>query len=171
MTTLEYALTYAACGWAVFPVYGILAGQCACGNPDCSSPGKHPMTSNGCKAATTDIKQITDWWSHNPDTNIGIATGSASGLVVVDVDDGEGKVGSKSLRKLESDFEPLPREFVVRTGGGGLHIYLTSPHKEIRNSAGKVADNVDIRGENGYVVAPPSKHISGNQYIWEACNA
>lgn len=171
MNMLEHAHQYASRGWAILPLYSIDNGQCACGNPDCSSPGKHPMTSNGCKGATTDITQITDWWSHNPNANIGIATGSASGLFVVDVDDGDGKIGSESLQKLEREFEPLPRDFVVHTGGGGLHIYLATPPSEIRNSAGKLAANIDVRGDGGYVVAPPSIHASGKRYSWETVNA
>ena len=57
----------------------------------------------------------------------------------------------------------------LRTGGGGLHIYLSAqPNITIRNSAGQLGDGIDVRGHGGYVVAPPSKHISGKEYEWTA---
>lgn len=171
MSILEHALQYADRGWSVFPVYGIENGQCTCGNSDCSSAGKHPMTSGGCKDASIDPAQVNEWWRCNPKANIGIATGQVSGLVVIDVDDGVSKQGFESLQNLETRNEPLPRDFVVRTGGGGLHIYLAAPENNIRNSAGKIAPNIDVRGDGGYVVAPPSLHISGKAYTWEMLHA
>ena len=171
MKMIDCALDYASRGWAVFPVYGITDGYCACGDPTCSSPGKHPMIGGGCKSATTNAGTISNWWTEYPNANIGIATGSGSGLLVVDVDEGPGKNGFASLAKLEDQVGLIPKNLVVRTGSGGQHIYLKAPDTVVRNSASKLAPFIDIRGEGGYVVAPPSLHISGDFYTWENAHA
>src|SRR4051794_7912570 len=83
---LNAALDYAARGWPVLPLWeprGV--GVCACG-AGCQRVGKHPRTAHGVGDATTDPEQIRAWWQEWPTTNIGIATGRASGLLVVDVD-------------------------------------------------------------------------------------
>jgi hypothetical protein len=87
--------------------------------------------------------------------------------LVVDVNHGPTKNGYASLQSLEADNGPLPRSLTVLTGSGGLHIYLASPDVKIRSSTSILAPHIDIRGEGGYVVAPPSRHISGNRYTWE----
>ncbi len=166
MTTLEYALQYARQGWAVFPLHAVIEGRCTCGKLDCKSPGKHPITPKGFKDATKDPETIRYWWSHEPFHNIGIATGSVSGLIVVDVDLGPEKEGEASMQALEDEVGPLPRNVVVLTGGGGYHIYLRMPDQPVRNSAGTLGKNLDVRANGGYVVAPPSSHISGFNYEW-----
>lgn len=171
MRMLDHGLEYASRGWAVLPLHWIENGQCSCGKPDCNSAGKHPLVGGGSKTATTDPQIITDWWTSYPSANIGIATGSASGLIVVDVDAGPNKSGYSSLAALEAEYAEIPRDYCVTTGSGGLHIYLSAPQTEIRNSASKLAENIDIRGEGGYVVAPPSIHLSGNRYTWDNANA
>lgn len=170
MTLLDHALGYAKRGWAVFPVFGIENGQCTCGRLDCGSAGKHPMTNNGYKAATTDARQIISWWTENPNANIGIATGKISNLIVVDVDVGREKVGLESLEELEREYGQLPKDFVVRTGGGGLHIFLAADDRDVCNSAGRVGLDIDMRGDGGHVVVPPSLHLSGKTYSWESFN-
>jgi hypothetical protein len=56
---------------------------------------------------------------------------------------------------------------MVITGGGGLHLYFRHPGFEIRNSAGALGPGLDLRGDGGYIIAPPSLHASGNRYVWE----
>jgi DNA-binding transcriptional ArsR family regulator len=108
--------------------------------------------------ATTDPGRIRRWWSRWPETNIGIPTGERSGLLVLDIDDH----GFTSLDALEEEHGPLPETLTVRTGGGGMHLYLKyPPGSGIRNSAGKVGLGLDVRGEGGYVVAPPSRTDKG----------
>jgi Bifunctional DNA primase/polymerase, N-terminal len=81
------ALWYAEHGVPVFPVhYPVQGGGCSCKKPDCAHPGKHPRTPHGFKDATTDQERINSWWAECPFANIGIPTGAASGLVVVDCD-------------------------------------------------------------------------------------
>lgn len=149
-----YAQRYAREGFAVFPL---------------KPRGKEPLTANGCKAAVTDAEQIGRWWARWPDANIGIATGSASGglvVVDVDVDDERGIDGAQSLRLWESEFAPLPDTLMALTGRGGTHYFFRSS-REVRNRAG-LLEGVDVRGEGGYIVAPPSVHPNGRRYEWEA---
>lgn len=146
---------YADNGWRVLPLYGIAEGRCQCGRPDCHSPGKHPLTPRGVNDATTDHDQISAWWMDYPDANVGVATGRASGLVVVDVDPRNG--GMASLDSLT-----LPTTRAVQTGSGGFHFYLAAP----QGGRGQVlAPGVDLKADGGYVVAPPSRHRDG-QYVW-----
>lgn len=154
---LEAALAYAHRGWRVFPIYEILPdGSCSCG-ANCDSPGKHPRTSNGFKAASTEEAVIRTWWQkHWPTANIGIATGN--GLFVIDVDPHRG--GDDSIR----DLPALPDTPRVSTGGGGFHAYLEGSG---RNTSGLLGPGIDTRGDGGYVVAPPSNHISGRNYAWD----
>ncbi|MBI6630361.1 bifunctional DNA primase/polymerase [Pontibaca salina] len=171
MTPLDYALKYAEQGFAVFPAYSIQEGECTCGNPTCSSAGKHPMIAGGFKAASTDPDTIQQWWTDWPNANVAIATGSISNLFVLDVDIGEEKQGEAALERLEAEIGPLPRDAVVQTGSGGYHIYMQMPDQPIRGNAGKLGPNLDVRADGGYVIAPPSTHISGNSYTWENTNA
>ena len=167
MNMISQALKYAQRGWVVFPVHGIVDGCCTCGAVDCNSPGKHPIFSGGVKNATTDTATIRDWWTSHPNANVAIATGDPSGLFVIDVDIGPGKHGEESLAALEKRIGRLPTDAVVRTGSGGLHYYFAMSNQPIRNSAGKLSPNIDVRGTGGYVVAPPSTHLSGHRYACE----
>ena len=137
MNKVKAALTYAQRGWGVIPL----------------KPGqKVPLTRNGLKDASTDSDVIEAWWNQTQNANVGIVTGSDSGLVVVDLDLGADPT------ELE-----LPRTRVIRTPSGGTHLYYSHPGDEVRNSAGKLAEHVDIRGDGGYVVAPPSV-VDGKHY-------
>ena len=156
---IDAALAYAEAGLAVFPVHSVEHGQCSCGNAQCKSRGKHPRTPNGFKDATIDTRQVKTWWETFPDANIGIRTGKESGIFVVDID---GDEGFEWLHK-----QPFTDTPMVRTGGGGIHVFFRYPaDREIKNSARKIAPQVDIRGDGGYVIAPPSNHASGNSYEW-----
>lgn len=164
-TNLSEALKLAAYGLPVFPVHSIRSGKCTCENTDCGSPGKHPRSRNGFKDATTDEEKIINWWNAWPDANIGLATGKVSGVVVLDVDAKNG--GIENLDLLEDKHGKLPVTLIVQTGGGGLHYYFKYPEGGLKCSAGKLAVGIDIRGDGGYVVVPPSNHQSGNEYVWQ----
>ncbi|MDR6266601.1 bifunctional DNA primase/polymerase [Roseobacter sp. N2S] len=166
MNTLEYALRYAEEGLAVFPTQWIEDGQCSCGNIACSSPGKHPILGGGFKIASMDAETIKAWWNDYPNANVAIATGEVSGVFVIDVDVANGKSGAASLKFLETEVGSLPKDALVKTGSGGLHIYLKMHNQEINNSASKIAEHIDVRANGGYVIAPPSTHKSGFQYEW-----
>ena len=168
---VEAALEYAAAGLPVLPIWGVRPdGSCLCNQPDCSSPGKHPhgrLAPQGSKDASSDPKVVQAWWRQAPDCNVAIATGGH--IVVIDLDGAEG-IGN--FAALSSHYgESLTAE--VETGGGGVHLYhskdpatLIGNQQDMKLSGGGRAKHVDVRGEGGYVVAPPSMHASGVRYGW-----
>lgn len=161
--TLQSALSYAERGGKVIPVHSIKNGSCSCGNTKCSSQAKHPTLDKWPDRATDDPVQIRNWITANPNTNLGFATGKRSGVAVLDVDAGHG--GLESLAELEKELGPLPRTVTAKTGGGGRHYYFKYPNTDLGNRAG-FKKGLDIRGDNGFVVAPPSVHKSGRRYEW-----
>jgi len=170
MGKLEAALEYATRKWAIFPVHGIADSHCTCGKVDCSSPGKHPAVKGGFHAATTNPNQIKEWWGVRPDWNIGIATGKVSGIFVVDLDISPTKDGFSSLKALEVVHGPVGDTATVHTGGGGMHLYFEMPEVHLSGGVGSLGQGIDIRANGGYVVAPPSRHISGKIYTWSDCH-
>src|SRR5438128_1578448 len=162
---LDAALAYAQRGWSVFPVHTIVNGQCSCDNTTCASPGKHPRTTHGVQDAITDTSTIEQWWTQWRDANIGIRTGAVSGLVVLDVDPRHG--GDASLEEWKALYgHDFLTTLISCTGGGGLHLFYAYPGQPVRNKVG-LAPGLDIRGDGGYIVAPPSIHVSGNRYVWD----
>jgi hypothetical protein len=169
---LTAALAYAARGLHVFPCFEITGDDCACppNHPSrtgahCGSPGKHPRTKNGVKDATTDVAQITKWWTQWPTANVAIAAG-ASGLLVVDVDPRNG--GDDALHALESRHGRLPDTPRQLTGGGGVHILLRRPERPyVRGPRHGLGRGVDLKADGGYIIAAPSTHLSGRAYVWE----
>lgn len=108
-------------------------------------------------------KEIQEWFERWPEGNVGIVTGSISGLVVLDIDPKHG--GEDSLNQLIREHGPLPITIESKTGGGGRHLYYAYPSSIVRNKVGMVP-GIDVRGEGGCVVAPPSVHSSGKTYAW-----
>jgi Bifunctional DNA primase/polymerase, N-terminal len=165
---LETALKYAKRGWAVFPVHGTVNGRCTCGRLACSSPGKHPLVRRGLHEATTDTNVIKEWWRRWRLANVAIATGSKSGIVVIDID----------LPRAFESFDALihkglPKTLTSLTGGGGAHLLLRAcAEHPLHNHASRLPGidrklpGIDLRAEGGYIIAPPSTHISGNRYEW-----
>jgi hypothetical protein len=109
-------------------------------------------------------EELALWRARWPEANIGIVTGTVSGLVVLDVDPEKG--GEASLAALEAAFGPLPATLSVRTGGGGQHLYFRHPGEPVPCAVGLRA-GLDVRGDGGYVVAPPSIHPSGRTYRFD----
>ena len=162
--TLVAALRYACASWRVLPVhFPGPGGTCSCGSTTCKSAGKHPVISNWPEAATCGPARLSEWFEKSRETNIGVATGR--GLAVIDSD---GPEGEKSLAALEDKYGKPPPTATVLTGRG-RHLYFSTPlDAKIRNrsGAGALAPGVDVRGEGGFVVAPPSLHANGNRYEW-----
>ena len=159
VTLKEAAIEYAKQGWAVFPLL---------------QNDKIPIETGGFHNATTDLVTIEKWWTKNPNYNIGIATGSRSGFFVIDLDDNTKKENAKVkldgkavFKKWCEDNYITPRATIVsKTGGGGTHLLFKLPNDtEIRNKTGLMSC-IDIRGDGGYIVAPPSIHKSGTKYQW-----
>lgn len=139
----ESALSYARFGWRVFPV---------------KPGGKAPASMHGVKDATGVAQTIEAWWELWPEANIGIATGTVSGIVVVDIDH------IPVIEALREHGKEFPETATVRTPNG-LHLYFQAPQEPVRNSASKLAKGVDVRGDGGYVLAPPSV-VGGESYRW-----
>lgn len=137
----------------------------------CQSPGKRPYGTKWQKYLTTDLTILHDEWKGwKGESNVGFATGSLSGLVIIDID---GETGFKSLAALQAIYGPLPKTVLSITGSGGHHYIFRIPAGEtIHNSASTFgakalsvdATKIDIRGEGGQAIAPPSRHKSGNHY-------
>jgi hypothetical protein len=138
-SVLEIALQYASRGVAVFPL-----------------KGKEPLTPHGFKDATTNRSRIHGWWNRYPGANLGIATGVASGLVVVDRD-GDSPEAARI-------WESLPLTLEVATSRGTHRYYQLPAGTKVRSC--KLAPDVDLKGEGGYVVAPPSVHPDGTVYSY-----
>jgi len=141
----DAALDYAAAGMPVLPLNG-----------------KSPRNTGGLTNASADVAKVAEWWRRWPDANVGIVTGPVSGYVVLDVD---APAGLRSLAELEQRHGAI-RTAQVLTGSGGRHLWFRNPEEPIRNSAGVLGEGLDVRGDGGYVVVPPSIHESGNPYKW-----
>ncbi len=102
-----------------------------------------------------EAEDLEQWWSLWPEANLGIITGAASRLAVVDLDGPEAQALAEQL--------DLPDAPTVRTGEG-LHVYcsIAGPTR----SAVALRPGIDLRADGGYVVAPPSVHPSGRSYVW-----
>lgn len=164
---LAAAIWYAERGYPVFPLHSVDGqGRCSCGGRPGCKPGKHPRTKRGHLAATTDPDQLRRWWERWPDANIGIPTGERSGRLVLDVD--TYNYGAGSLEALEAEHGELPDTLTCKTGRGGLqHSFRYPTGCGIRNSTGErnaLGRGLDIRGEGGYVVVPPSR--TEGPYEW-----
>lgn len=166
---LAAALRYAALGWPVFPLHTPVGDGCSCADTACKSTGKHPRTSDGFKAATTEEARIRSWWRTWPTANIGIATGARSGLFALDVDPDKG--GSASLEVLLSKHGDLPQTVDAITGSGGRHVLFRHPGRPIPNSTQRLGPGLDVRGDGGYIVAAPSLHRRGTTYEWHPGSA
>ena len=154
---------------AVVPLYSITNGQCTCHVGDkCQNPGKHPASPNGVKDARSNPELVKRAWQSHSRANIGIATGKASGIVVLDIDPRNG--GDATLLELEKNLGKLPDTVTAKTGGGGRHFIFKYPSVVVRNdSAGKIlGKGVDILSDGKIMVAPPSRHASGRRYEWAA---
>lgn len=176
MSFAQEAHDYAALGWAVFPLqpgqkkpYGFTTGlHAASDDLDLTLARWTGRQGLPLRAAKTEAERLPRAVLARPDSNIGLATGARSRCWVLDVD---GEAGIASLLDLADKHGRLPRTVRQHTGGGGGQLFYTWPGvlpwgAEIRNGASKFADHLDVRGEGGYVVLPPSIHPSGRPYEW-----
>ena len=162
-TNADHVLAYVERGWRVLPLWKPSPAGCTCPRGvDCERPGKHPRTRNGVHDATTDRARILRWrWEG---ANVGIATGAESGLVVLDIDPRSG--GDETIARLQDRLGVLPESPAVITGGGGRHLYFAFP-AGADIGCPMLGPGLDVRGQGGYVVAPPSIHPSGRCYQWQ----
>lgn len=148
-TLQEAAIQYARQGFRVFPIT--------------AASKKPPMIKDWPNKATTNENQINQWWSKWSQANIGIATGAQSGFFVLDIDSGTN--GFSSLDALLKIHGQLPVTGKQKTGSGEHYLFACNDIT-IKNSAGQIGAGIDIRGDGGYIVAPPSIHPNGNCYTW-----
>ncbi len=147
------ALLYIARGWSVFPLV-----------PRTKTPAMKlaPLLAGQVRLDAAQVKAI---WTATPDAGVAIVTGKPSGVVVLDVDPRNG--GDEAAVRAALGYTP---QFVVRTGGGGIHIYCAMGAADVRCGKTSMA-GVDRKGSGGFVVAPPSYHPNGQPYRWEAPGA
>jgi hypothetical protein len=126
------------------------------------------LAPNGVHSSTTAEDEIRRWFSGAPQANLGVHT---AGLIVVDIDPRDG--GNESLRTLEAEHGEMPPTWRTITGSGGEHVLFACPDGlEVKNVVAKLEKEpplgvgIDIRTRGGYIVVPPSRHISGNVYAW-----
>jgi hypothetical protein len=145
---MNHLLDALAYGAAHLPVFPLVVG------------GKTPAVAGGFYAATTNPETIERYW-RIPDRNIGVRTGFASGLFVLDADPPDGEAG---IRRLEAELGPLPATRTVLTPRGGFHFWFRYSGA-IPCTQSKIAPHVDTKGDGGYVVAVPSITDVGS-YTW-----
>jgi hypothetical protein len=144
------ALEYARRGMPVFPCHWQEPRR------------KHPLTPRGFHDASCDSAIAAKWWNQWPKALIGMPTGRASGLDVLDIDVKDPHAnGFDSLKDLG---HVLPDTPMAHTASGGMHVYFAdSPDRELRNSAGLLGPGLDVRGTGGYVILPSP----GSGYEWD----
>jgi hypothetical protein len=163
---LHFALDYARRGWAVFP---------------CSPQSKFPLVgcdkdasgneikgTGGVKKASRDPAQVTVWWQHWPNAMIGVACGKASGIWAIDPDAPKGpdKPDGRANWIALKQKHGCPFTHAHLTPGGGEHLlFKWHPDRPVTNSAGDFkGSGIDVRGEGGYIIAPPSRRHDGKTY-------
>lgn len=157
------ALWYAKHNWRIFPIWPIRDGSCGCGDPECKSPGKHPiehLTGNWKKSGTNNLATIERWWTAVPDANI-----ATMDYLRIDVDT-RGN-GSEHWQDLISQ-HGRPDTWHCLTPSGGEHWYFRPPDGwNHSNELGNLPSGIDVRGHGtGYTLLPPSNHLDGI-YEWE----
>lgn len=160
---LPAALWWARHGIPIFPAWWPTEGRCACpqgGN--CHSPGKHPLTANGLHDASNDESVIREWWTRWPHANIAVPTGTH--FDVVDIDGAHQAWGEFTKQ------HGTPQHVGIAISGrpsGGLHLFCTpGGQKTVPSGKRNLPTGVEIKGAGGYVIAPPSLHVSGRTYTW-----
>jgi hypothetical protein len=149
MTAAEQAQAYAKTGWPVFP---------------CREAGplrKRPYVARGFHAATRDPEIIGRWWRQWPQALIGVPTGAASDIVVLDIDVKDPR--ADGFDTLEDLGIILPATPMVHTPSGGLHCLFANPARELKCNAGLIGPGLDVRAEGGYVIVPSP----GSGYYWD----
>lgn len=107
---------------------------------------KKPTTPHGYKDAALPTHGLATLWASYPGVLIGVPTGPASGLAVLDVD---GRNGGRDWWLANKTRLSTTR--LHRTRSGGLHV-LFKHRPGLRNSAGKIAPGIDVRADGGYVI-------------------
>jgi hypothetical protein len=145
----QAAHTYCLHGWSVIPA---------------AAEGERALVSwRRWQTEAADLERVDAWWQRYPRANVAVVTGRVSGVVVIDLDPRHG--AERSLVGLERIAGDLPWLAVVETPSGGHHVYLRHPGFGIPNSSSKLGPGVDVRGDRGLALLPPSRRrLAG--YRW-----
>jgi Bifunctional DNA primase/polymerase, N-terminal len=147
------ALMLAECRIPVFP---------------CTSGAKQPLTVHGFYDASADLGTVRNWWQRLPDANVGIPTGAASGVDVVDVDIHLSGNGFAAFERARSAGLVDGWAWLVRTPSGGVHAYFLRRRGGEQRSWQVPGQHVDFRGDGGYIIAPPSRvDLDGHTAAYE----
>ncbi|WP_246000328.1 bifunctional DNA primase/polymerase [Nocardioides pocheonensis] len=135
----------------------------------CAPGGKQPLTAHGFHDATADVAAVHEWWRRWPDANLGVPTGTASGVDVVDVDVHTMGSGFAAFERARGAGVANGWAWLVRTPSGGVHAYFLRRTAEVQRSWQVPSQHVDFRGDGGYIVAPPSRvtRASGQSRAYE----
>jgi len=146
---MKYALAYAKrLGWAVFPI---------------APRGKRPISEHGFNDATTDERQIWEWWTRTPDANVGFNP-LRSGAVAIDLD---GEAGIEHWNFLVASTQmPYTRAAASISGSGqGRHLIYRLPEGvTVPQSNGVLGEHIEVAAHR--LTLPPSVHASGGVYEW-----
>lgn len=140
------ARQYAEAGIPIFP---------------CAAGGKRPLTTHGFHDASTDPSQVARWWARWPRANVGMPTGTASGLEVVDVDVHGAIRGFAAFERARREGLTDHWAAFVRTPSGGIHAYYPADPDQVQPSWQAASAGIDFRGAGGYIVVPPSVVVTG----------
>lgn len=143
----DSAARLAAAGVPVFP---------------CVPGGKRPLVEHGFHEASADARQVASWWRRWPAANIGVPTGAASGVDVVDVDQKATGSGFAAFDRARHAGFVTGWAALVRTPSGGMHAYYPADAERPQPSWQAARTHVDFRGTGGYVVVPPSVVVAGD---------
>jgi hypothetical protein len=123
---------------------------------------KKPLTRHGFQDATTDERTIGRWWTEHPDAGISTPTGDTPGVRAPDWFVLDDDTAGRAIAELQAEHGPLPPTVTVATPRPGLHVYLLG---EATNSDSALPEGLNVRGQGGYVLLPPSPHRNGT-YEW-----
>jgi hypothetical protein len=142
------AMRFASLGVPVFP---------------CVPGSKQPLTPSGFHDASSSTRTVDAWWRRTPDANIGLPTGMASGVLVVDVDVHPGGSGFATFERACAAQLADGWGWLVRTPSGGLHAYYPQSGDAEQRSWQVPSAHIDFRGDGGYVIVPPSRIAAASQ--------
>ena len=158
-SSLHWALYYASRGWPVIPLHTVENGRCTCGDAKCGSPSKHPREPLGVKGASARSSQIQLWWQLWPGANVGIVTGVASGLLVLEIDPHNG--GDASFEQLRKQYPgAFGEQLEAQTGCGTRQQFFRC--KEAIGSRVNLLPGIDVKADGDFIAGPPSLDASGS---------
>lgn len=151
----DLAAPLLAQGIPVFPCWEKANGAIHSNGKPKNPDGKNPRTAHGFKDATTNAGQVAAWAAQWPDALVGVPTGKASGLLVLDVDVKNGKDGFATLQAMGWNL-PATRTHRTKNGGGAHYLFRAPDGILLKSSAGNLGDGLDTRGDGGYIVWWPA---------------